>query len=1050
MGRDEASSASDDVENRIVQEDRIAQLEDEMNSERPEETLHPVKKPLELAEELEVKQASTGQDWEEGAAAQPMRLEGVRRGSTVLGYFDVNADNTISRAMKSQAFIRDYGTPQAIVVHLNYIALGMSKGVVVVVPSKYSAQRPDDMDSKMLLLGAQADRSHAPVTSICFNQQGDLLLAGYGDGHIKLWNVPRGTVAKVITGEHVAPVVHTLFLGQDSQVTRQFKAVTGDCKGLVQLHEFSSVPIIGVTVKTQCLLDGQRTGTVLCASPLLPDEFTFSENTTGSSSSIGSVMGGASPWNFLMKVLPCLKKVRLTPSLEVYTQLSKPEGVREGSMPYTAWKCTTQPRASSTENVIPEALERISLLAIAWDRKVQVTKLVKSELKESGKVEPKESGKWTLKVCGKWTLESAAVGLAWLDDQMLVILTLAGQLCLFTKDGNLIHQTTYATNEIGEDDFMSCHTYFTNVYGNPEKAYHNSLAVRGASVYILAPRHVVVSRLLLWQERIEVLRNAGDWMGAFNMAMTLYDGQTHGVIDLPRDLHTAQEAIMPYLVELLFSYVDEVFSYISVACFNQTGKVEEVDDSLTKSISASSEIKEQFSRVGGVAVEFCVHIKRTDILFNQIFSKFVAVQHRDHASIGRALQLQRLVAASGAMKAFVEDEHKLDQSLPDSSDTTVDDLTNSDSGNQNLLIRKLLMLWVIVLDIGISQSVRSAGSDDTGVVLWPSKKDIGQLIEFIASYVASKRATVSKSVLSQMLEHLTSENYLEVNEWEQNCESKKKREKKVLALLDVVPQTEWNTSYVLHLCEKAQFHQVCGQIHNMRNDYFAALDSYMKDADEPVLAFSFIDCILLQLSESESVAFQSTVISRIPELVILSRECTFCLVSYHLNKERGLVFSKLRSTPRSLFLYLKTLFEVYFSGCLNFSSIRVDNVLDGPWDRKNDRKNSLDGYLKRIAEFPKFIRSNPVEVTDDIIELYLELLCQYEPDSVLKFLDTCENYRVDRCLLLCQQYGIVDAAAFLLERVGDVGTALSLTLSGLNDKFNMLDTVGEDNFQTWM
>lgn len=68
-----------------------------------------------------------------------------------------------------------------------------------------------------------------------------------------------------------------------------------------------------------------------------------------------------------------------------------------------------------------EALERISLLAIAWDRKVQVAKLVKSELNESGNPEVKESGKWTLKVCGKWTLESAAVGLAWLDDQVQVL-----------------------------------------------------------------------------------------------------------------------------------------------------------------------------------------------------------------------------------------------------------------------------------------------------------------------------------------------------------------------------------------------------------------------------------------------------------------------------------------------------------------------------------------------------------------------------------------------------------------------------------------------------
>lgn len=68
----------------------------------------------------------------------------------------------------------------------------------------------------------------------------------------------------------------------------------------------------------------------------------------------------------------------------------------------------------------------------------------------------------------------------------------------------------------------------------------------------------------------------------------------------------------------------------------------------------------------------------------------------------------------------------------------------------------------------------------------------------------------------------------------------------------------------------------------------------------------------------------------------------------------------------------------------------------------------------------------------------MQLLCQYERTSVLKFLETFESYRVEHCLRLCQEYGIIDAAAFLLERVGDVGSALALTLSGLNDKFNRL------------
>nr|XP_023896614.1 vacuolar protein sorting-associated protein 8 homolog isoform X1 [Quercus suber]XP_023896615.1 vacuolar protein sorting-associated protein 8 homolog isoform X2 [Quercus suber] len=1207
---DDASSFSDITE---LVEERIGQLESRRISKRAEKKSRAASmKPLELAEELEKKHASTGLHWEEGAAAQPMRLEGVRRGSTTLGYFDINADNAITRTISSQAFRRDHGSPQALAVHTNYIAIGMSKGVILIVPSKYSGYNADHMDPKMSTLGLQGDRSHAPVTSMCFNQQGDLLLAGYGDGHITVWDVQRSSSAKVITGEHTTPVVHTLFLGQDSQVTRQFKAVTGDSKGLVLLHAFSVVPLLNrFSIKTQCLLDGQKTGIVLSASPVLFDEFSGGAslssqgNNAVSSSSLGSMMGGVvggdAGWKLFNEGSSLAEEgvvifvthqtalvVRLTPTLEVYSQLSKPDGVREGSMPYTAWKCMTQSRSLPSENMPVEASERVYLLAIAWDRKVQVAKLIKSELK----------------VYGKWSLDSAAIGVAWLDDQILVVLTSTGQLCLFAKDGTVIHQTSFSLDGYGGDDLVAYHTHFINIYGNPEKAFHNCIAVRGASVYILGPMHLAVSRLLPWKERIQVLRKAGDWMGALNMSMTLYDGQAHGVIDLPRTLDAVQEAIMPYLVELLLSYVDEVFSYISVAFCNQVEKMEPLDNPNSRRSSVHSEIKEQYTRVGGVAVEFCVHIKRTDILFDEIFYKFVAVQQRDtflellepyilkdmlgslppeimqalvehysskgwlqrveqcvlhmdissldfnqvvrlcreHGLYGALVYLfnkglddfrapleELLVVLRNSQKesaaalgyrmlvylkycfsglafppgqgtlpptrlpslrtellqfllehsdapnskavsslssggaylnlyhllqldteatldvlrcAFVEDEiPKPKLSSHDSADENTEPKIKNDNGCQNILVQDTVNSLIFILNRDISQTEMSDSEDVSGLVEeWPSKKDIGHMFEFIAYYVACERANVSRSVLSQILEYLTSQNNFPTSVSSHHITSTR-REKQVLALLEVVPETDWNASYVLGLCEKAQFYQVCGFIHTIRHEYLAALDSYMKDVDEPIHAFSFINKTLLQLSDNERAIFQSAVISRIPELVDLSREGTFLLFIGHFNKEGLHILSELRSHPRSLFLYLKTVIEVHLSGTLNFCSLRRDDFVD-PSDgiRLKDQSKGLEAYLEKISDFPKLMRNDPVEVTDDMIELYLELLCQYEPGSVLKFLETFDSYRVEHCLRLCQEYGIIDAAAFLLERVGDVGSALLLTLSGLDSKFVELDT----------
>ncbi|KAL2336271.1 hypothetical protein Fmac_010717 [Flemingia macrophylla] len=1208
VGGDDGSSLGDVAE---LVEERLGELESRRAAKRAEKKRESSMKPLELAEELEKKRASTGLHLEEGAAAQPMRLEGVRRGSTTLGYFDVDADNVVTRAISSQTFRREQGSARALAVHTNYIAVGMAKGLIVVFPSKYAIHHADTYDGKMLMLAIQGDRLHAPVTSMSFNQQGDLLLAGYADGHVTLWDVQKGVVAKVISGEHAAPVVHTFFLGQDPQNTRQFKAVTGDCKGLVLYHIISVVTLFGrFSIKTQCLLDGQSTGLALSASPLLFDDFSgsvsaFSQgNTTASASSISSMMGGVvggdSGWKLFNEAPSLVEEgvvvfvthqtalvVRLSPTLQVYAQLSRPDGIREGSMPYTAWKYMTQISSST------EAVERVSLLAIAWERKVLVAKLVKSELK----------------VYGRWSLDGAAIGLAWLDDQMLVVLTSNGQLYLFSKDGTVIHQTSFAVNGIGGDDLVSYHTQFNNIFGNPEKAYHNSVAVRGASIYVLGPTHLLVSRLLPWKERISVLRKAGDWMGALNMAMSLYDGHAHGVVDLPRTLDAVHEVIMPFLVELLTSYVDEVFSYISVAFCSQIGKLDQSNDSNSRSNSVHSEIKEQYARVGGVAVEFCCHIKRTDILFDEIFSKFVDAQQREtflellepyilkdmlgslppeimqelveyysnkgwlqrieqcvlHMDISsldfnqvvrlcrehglysalvyvfnkglddfrapleelyavlqnsqketatalgyrmlvylkycftglpfppgrgtitpsRLPSLRRelvefLLKDSRTQKsqtvsdfvsrrpqlnlylllkldteatldvlrcAFMEDEiSNASPSSPDSTNKSIEEAKEKNDNvteTQNALVQNTVDALVQIIDMNIVPTDTTSSSGNDGLKKeWPSK-DIGYLFEFIAYYVALQRAKVSKDVLCQMLEYLTSDSHFSTNVSVYGS-SPKNKEKQVLALLEVLPESDWDVSFVLGLCEKAKYYQVCGLIHSVRHEYVAALDSYVKDVDEPVHAFSFINKALPQLTDNDHAAFRSAVILRIPELIELSREGAFHMVISHFNDESARIITDLHSHPRSLFLYLKTLVELHLFGTLDLSNLRKDDTMNPLNGRKaKDHTQGVRDYLEHISNFPKYMRENPIQVPDDLIELYLELLCQYEGGSVLKFLEMFDSYRVEHCLRLCQEYGIIDAAAFLLERVGDVGSALLLTLSDLNDKFVELDATVE-------
>lgn len=157
--------------------------------------------------------------------------------------------------------------------------------------------------------------------------------------------------------------------------------------------------------------------------------------------------------------------------------------------------------------------------------------------------------------------------------------------------------------------------------------------------------------------------------------------------------------------------------------------------------------------------------------------------------------------------AFVEDEIPQPEFSSSDAAMEVKEENLSIAESQKLLVQNTVYALICMLDKKILDGDRSSFGDDKGSVEdWPSKKEKGYLFEFIAHYVASGRANVSKRVLSQILEYLTSEDYPS-SASEHNIISKR-REKQVLALLKAVPDTDWDASYVLELCEKSRFYQV--------------------------------------------------------------------------------------------------------------------------------------------------------------------------------------------------------------------------------------------------
>lgn len=159
--------------------------------------------------------------------------------------------------------------------------------------------------------------------------------------------------------------------------------------------------------------------------------------------------------------------------------------------------------------------------------------------------------------------------------------------------------------------------------------------------------------------------------------------------------------------------------------------------------------------------------------------------------------------------AFVEDEvQKLDQSLPDSALSYTD--STKDNSMQNLS-QKMVDVLAVIIDQRDSKTYRSISNDDVeSNEIWPSEKDISHVVDFVAYYISCGKATVLKNILGKILVYLTSTSDVDIHPIvsRQNLQAFRKREKRVLQILEVVAETDWDASYLLSLCEEAQFYQV--------------------------------------------------------------------------------------------------------------------------------------------------------------------------------------------------------------------------------------------------
>ena len=247
----------------------------------------------------------------------------------------------------------------------------------------------------------------------------------------------------------------------------------------------------------------------------------------------------------------------------------------------------------------------------------------------------------------------------------------------------------------------------------------------------------------------------------------------------------------------------------------------------------------------------------------------------------------------------------------------------------------------------------------------------------------------------------------------------------------------------LDLARKAGFHQAEARIRHLERSFSQAFTCLVEDgARYPLAPFQYLRDICFDpgLTESDRNLVKSTALKLAPQLVRIDAAETAAVVAECFSQESHVaVLEALAPWPDDQFAFLQAAIEGSTrttNGASNnlrnngesargikFASQRPGSTLSNL--SNSTRPMSPESTLDSFRGDPLFA---PLLNNKNVSSLYVRLLCRFQPTDVLPFLQSHDTYNVDECLKHCTDHGAREAAAFLLERKGDVQAALKMYL----------------------
>ena len=302
--------------------------------------------------------------------------------------------------------------------------------------------------------------------------------------------------------------------------------------------------------------------------------------------------------------------------------------------------------------------------------------------------------------------------------------------------------------------------------------------------------------------------------------------------------------------------------------------------------------------------------------------------------------------------------------------------------------------------------------------VFKSRGAVNAFLDFTAKYIINGSVRMETSIISMLLSRVAGQ-YAAAR----NAINRQIYQRRTMDILSALPRDSYDPDQVLDIFNESGMHRAALLLHQqvatswhesghdnvaLRSQHFlSAIDCYVEDEDADFRkeVFNYVkkECSgVPEMSRSSTVAspmsLRDALFQRLLVLVNLDPSRTARLVAELLVDDMDLVIDALRSDDgKGQFLFLRAI---------------------------------VSGEL--LDTDP--VAGSVINLTMDHHHIYLTLMAKLHPEMVYDYLSAHDNYRTEECLQLCEEYGIADASAYLLEKMGKVTNALQLVLETLETR----------------